>query len=137
MDTPREDNYSKRLKRIEDAVRLEKPDRVPIIVEFGYFIARYSGITYQDIFYDPVKCSGAYKKIVTELEPDAFHCLPFDSGLAMETIDSKTTKWPGRGLLPNQGHQYIEGEYMLMKNTLWNTSSHGRSKPEARLFNRI
>jgi len=105
--------YRERLKRIEDATQLKKPDRVPILLEFGYFVARYSGITYRDLLYDHVKCVDAYRKIVTELQPDAFHCIPFDSGPAMETIDTMTLKWPGHGLEPDQGHQYVEGEYMM------------------------
>ena len=107
------ETYRERIKRIEDATQLKKPDRVPVLVEFGYFVARYSGITYQDTFYDPVKLGMAYNKTVTELEPDVFHCLSFDSGLAMEAIDSRTLKWPGHGLAANQGHQYVEEEYML------------------------
>jgi hypothetical protein len=113
MNNPSRELYRERLQRIEDATRLKKPDRVPIILEFGYFIARYAGVTYRDIFYNHVKCAQAYRKTVTELEPDAFHCLPFDSGLAMETIDTRTMKWPGHGLTANQGHQYVEGEYMM------------------------
>jgi hypothetical protein len=105
--------YQERIKRIEDATQLKKPDRVPVLVEFGYFVARYSGIACQDIFYDPAKFAMAYDKTVTELEPDVFHCLSFDSGIAMETIDTKTIKWPGHGLDTNQGHQYVEEEYML------------------------
>jgi hypothetical protein len=105
--------YGARLKRIEEATRLKKPDRVPVLVELGYFIARYAGFSYQDIFYDSAKCAQAYQKTVTGLKPDAFHCLPFESGTAMEIIDTRTMKWPGHGLGPNQGHQYVEGEYMM------------------------
>jgi uroporphyrinogen-III decarboxylase len=105
--------YKERLKRIEHATLLMKPDRVPILLEFGNFIARYSGVTQQDILYDAAKCVRAYHKTVTGLEPDAFHCLSFDSGLAMETIDTKTMKWPGHGLAHNQTIQYVESEYMM------------------------
>ena len=106
-------SYRERLNRIEDAVRLKRPDRVPVLLELGYLIARYCGFTYRDIIYDSAKCASAYQKTVTWLEPDAFHCLPFDSGVAMETIDTRTMKWPGHGLPVNQGHQYVEGEYMM------------------------
>lgn len=105
--------YRLKVARIEDAVQLKKPDRLPIIVEFGYFVAKYSGISYQDLIYDRAKCVAAYRKVVTELDPDAFHCIPFDSGPAMEAIDSLVVKWPGHGLPANQSHQYVEGEYML------------------------
>jgi hypothetical protein len=105
--------YRERLKRITDAIQLKKPDRVPILLEFGYFMARYSGISFQDALYDHARCAEAYRKTVTELEPDAFHCISFDSGKALDTIDSQVMKWPGHGLSSNQSHQYIEGEYML------------------------
>jgi hypothetical protein len=105
--------YQQKLNRIEDAVQLKRPDRIPVILEFGYFVARYAGITYQDLIYDPIKCAAAYRKTVADFAPDAFHCIPFDSGPAMETIDSLTVKWPGHGVGPNHSHQYIEGEFML------------------------
>jgi hypothetical protein len=105
--------YLERLKRIEDAAGARKPDKVPILMEFGYLVASYSGITYEDFIYDSLKCAKAYEKIVTSLEPDVFHCLPFDSGPTMELIGTKTVKWPGQGLGPNVSHQYVEGEYML------------------------
>jgi hypothetical protein len=113
MPEPNKDLYQQKLNRIDDAVHLEKPDRVPIILEFGYFVARYAGITYQDLMYDPLKCAAAYRKTVADFAPDAFHCIPFDSGPAMGAIDSLTVKWPGHGLRSNQSHQYVEGEFML------------------------
>jgi hypothetical protein len=105
--------YQQKLDRIEDAVQLKKPDRIPVILEFGYFVARYAGITYQDLIYDPLKCVAAYRKTVADFAPDAFHCIPFDSGPAMEAIDSLTVKWPGHGVGANHSHQYVEGEFML------------------------
>ena len=113
MPETHEDLYRQKIDRIEHAVHLKKPDRIPIIFEFGYFIARYAGITYQDLLYEPMKCTAAYRKAVTDFEPDAFHCLPFDSGPAMEAIDSLVVRWPGHGLSSNQSHQYIESEFML------------------------
>ena len=52
--------YQQRLNRIEDAVHLKRPDRVPIILEFGYFVAGYAGIGYQELFCDPLKWAAAY-----------------------------------------------------------------------------
>jgi hypothetical protein len=105
--------YRTRIKRIEEAAAARKPDRVPIIFEFGTFVARYTGISYQEMLYDYKKCAGAYRKTVMELEPDGFICIPFDSGQAMDAIDTKTVKWPGHGLAADRCYQYVEGEYML------------------------
>jgi hypothetical protein len=113
LATPPTELYRQRIKRIEDAVAARKPDKVPFLIEFDYLVARYSGITYQDFVYDSLQCARAYEKTVTELEPDVFYCLPFDSGPAMEVIGTNTVKWPGQGLGPNTGHQYVEDEYRL------------------------
>jgi len=42
MPEPNKDLYHQKLNRIDDAVRLKMPDRVPIILEFGCFAARYA-----------------------------------------------------------------------------------------------
>jgi hypothetical protein len=65
--------YRQKLDRIEDAVQLKRPDRVPVILEFGYFVARYAGITYQNLIYDPIKFVAANRKIAADFAPDAFH----------------------------------------------------------------
>jgi hypothetical protein len=113
MPEAERDLYQQKLNRMEDAVQLKKPDRVAILLEFGYFVARYAGITYQDFIYDALQCVAAYRKTVSDFAPDAFHCIPFDSGPAMEAIDSLTVKWPGHGIGANHSHQYVEGEFML------------------------
>lgn len=43
-----EELYQERLKRVEDAIALRVPDRVPIVTFFSYFAARYAGITYEE-----------------------------------------------------------------------------------------
>ena len=65
MPESNKDLYQQKLKRIKDAVHLKKQDRVPIILKFGYFVARYTGITYQDLIYDLLKCSAACRKNTT------------------------------------------------------------------------
>jgi hypothetical protein len=113
MNNISDEQYNIRLKRINDAIQLKKPDRVPILLEFGYFIAGYSGISYRDALYNHAEYIKAFQKTVTEFEPDAFNCLPFDSGPVMEMVDTRVMKWAGHGLPDNQCHQYVEGEYML------------------------
>jgi hypothetical protein len=105
-------NYRERLKRIEDAVQLKVPDRVPTLVDFGYFAAKYGGITVEDAFYDKVKWAQAYKKAVVDFQPDMFHALLFFPGAAYEAVDTRVIKWPGHGVPSDQSMQFVEGEYM-------------------------
>ena len=112
MKAPQE-QYLERIKRVEDAIQLRVPDRVPVFVDFGYLAARYSGMTYEEVCYDPEKWAKANKKMVLDFQPDIFQFAhPLSVGEALEAIDSKLMKWPGHGVSSNQSHQYIEGEYM-------------------------
>jgi hypothetical protein len=104
--------YEKRVKRIEDAIQLKIPDRVPVAISLGYFPAKYGGITCQDAFYSPAKWKEAAKKTVVDFAPDAYIGVGPDSGKALEAIDFKQMVWPGHGTSPNHTHQFVEGEYM-------------------------
>ena len=50
-----EELYQEREKRVLDAIALRKPDRVPIAVLFGFFPAKYAGMTVEEAMYDPDK----------------------------------------------------------------------------------
>ncbi len=41
--------YQQREKRVLDAIALSKPDRVPVVVFFAFFPARYCGMTVQEL----------------------------------------------------------------------------------------
>ncbi len=65
-----EELYKERLKRVEDAVQLKVPDRVPVIPGFELFYAKYGGLSYYEAFYDYEKIKTAVKKTVADFEPD-------------------------------------------------------------------
>ena len=104
--------YDERVKRVEDALRLEIPDRVPVVLSLGYFPAKYAGITCEDAFYNPTKWKEASIKTVVDFHPDAYIGLGPDCGPALEALDFKQMAWPGHGTSPNHTHQFVEGEYM-------------------------
>ncbi len=105
--------YQEREKRVSDAIQLKIPDRVPIEMSFGYFPAKYTGVTCKPAYYDYDTWLEATKKTILDFEPDALcHVQNFSPGLALEYLDPKSVKWPGHGVLPQYGHQAIEGEWM-------------------------
>jgi len=104
--------YEERVSRIEDAIRLKIPDRVPVAFSLGYFPAKYAGITCEDAFYNAAKWKEAAIKTVVDFEPDAYLGVGPDSGEALEALDFKQMVWPGHGTSPHHTHQFVEGEYM-------------------------
>jgi hypothetical protein len=104
--------YREREKRIDDAVKLKKPDRVPVMVEFSYFPATYTGLTFEAAWYDYDGWLKACLKSVQDYEPDLVHVTPFFPGEILEHLDPKSLRWPGHGVTPNSSHQYLELENM-------------------------
>lgn len=112
-DKTTEQLYQEREKRVSDTIQLKIPDRVPIEMSFGYFPAKYTGITCKPAYYDYDTWLEATKKTILDFEPDALcHVQGISPGLAMEYIEPRSMKWPGYGLPPESGHQAIEGEWM-------------------------
>lgn len=103
--------YQERNKRLCDTVALKVPDRVPVDIAFGYFPARYLGISTAAAYYDYDTWLDATMKTAADFDPDGiWYVNGFSSGKAMEYIDPKSQRWPGHGV--THGHQAIEGEWM-------------------------
>jgi len=104
--------YQEREKRIEDAIALGVPDRVPVIVSFSYFAAKYYGITLKEAMFDGAKMAAAWEKTITDFQPDAYEN-PFGTrhvGMLSEIIDYKMMRWPGHGVGDNVNFQYLDFE---------------------------
>lgn len=107
-----EQSYKERAKRVEDAIQLQVPDRIPVVLSLGYFPAKYTGVTCADAFYNPAIWKAAIKKTIVDLEPDSCNITGPTSGSALEALDFKQMLWPGHGVSPFHTHQFVEGEYM-------------------------
>jgi hypothetical protein len=105
--------YKERDKRVNDAIALKIPDRVPIEMSFGYFPAKYTGVPCSVVYYEPEKWLAAVKKTVMDFQPDSlFYIQSLSPGKAMELLEPKTMRWPGYGVSPYHANQAIEGEWM-------------------------
>ncbi|MCX7858295.1 MAG: uroporphyrinogen decarboxylase [Deltaproteobacteria bacterium] len=109
-----EERYKKALKRFLDAIQLESlPDRVPIFITGTFLVANLYGLTPYEAMYDYDKIIEAHKRFLLDYMPD-YDVTPFfvGSGRVLEILDYKQYRWPGHGVSPNVGYQYVEAEYM-------------------------
>jgi hypothetical protein len=105
--------YSERDNRVNEAIAMKIPDRVPIQLFVGYFAGKYCGIPFSSAYYDPEKWRAANIRTITELEPDVYWAQTAAvSGKAMEILGPRQIRWPGFGVSPNSSHQMIELEPM-------------------------
>src|SRR3990172_12376249 len=65
-----ERDYKARVKRFADAIRLKKPDRVPLNPSFGGFAAGYYGYTEKDMMYDADKSADVALRSTVEFPCD-------------------------------------------------------------------
>lgn len=106
--------YQKRLARLENAIQLKTPDRVPFVPIMHYFPAKYTGLSGKEAFYDFNKWFEANRKTVLDFEPDLY-LPPAQSvypGSSLEILDCKQIQWPTHGVDPHSTYQFVEGEYM-------------------------
>ena len=54
--------YQQRLKRVQDAVALKEPDRIPCFPMTGTFPFLYAGYTMAEVMYDLEKAKNAIRK---------------------------------------------------------------------------
>ncbi len=103
-----------RMKRIDDAAKLKKPDRVPFVPMFSFFPAKYAGMTCKDYMHDYDNLRDATKKAILEYEPDQYlnpYGL-FGLGPLMGILDFNQVKRPGYGVPVDHSFQVVEKEYM-------------------------
>ncbi|MBN1177149.1 MAG: hypothetical protein JXA51_05665 [Dehalococcoidales bacterium] len=106
--------YRERTARFIKAIKLEEPDRVPVLLPSGFFPAFYAGYDLKTVMYDYDKLKEAYRKFVDEFEMDSFTgpglVLP---GRVLEMTGHRVHKWPGRGLPDKTSiYQFVEKDYM-------------------------
>jgi len=101
-----------REKRVNDAIELRVPDRVPVNLGTGVFAARYGGLSASAMYYDHAAYREACRKMLLDFEPDNGAMGIASSGLILELLDSKQYRWPGGTLPPDGTYQFVEGEYM-------------------------
>jgi uroporphyrinogen-III decarboxylase len=104
--------YKERETRFTDAIQLKIPDRVPVMIEFSYFPAKYTGITCEAAHYDYDLWLKANLKTINDYAPDVVQIIPFFPGSFYDMLESRQLKLPGRGIDPNHSHQFLEGEFI-------------------------
>jgi len=109
--------FTQRLERVNDAIALREPDKVPIAPLFSCAVQRLYNSDYKNLFYDFETAGEAFLKFYRDYPLcDAHSCSGFTSGKANELAGSTMIDWPGRPgtkVSNVSSHQVIEHEYML------------------------
>jgi len=106
-------------ERIQAAVNLQTPDRVPVAPLFYYFVANYNNMSFAEL-YDPVKYFNGLSCVFDELGPwDAHYFVnAYDKELIAFVIPMKLLE-PGEELPENTMRQFLEAEIMTPDDYEW------------------
>jgi uroporphyrinogen-III decarboxylase len=102
---------AERTKRMQDALHLRQPDRIPIQLIMSYMLAEMYGVTRQEQQEDDNSELEMLEKAALYFKPDTIQGL-FIHSMASVAVGDRTVKLPGYGLGPNGSFQYVEREYM-------------------------
>jgi uroporphyrinogen-III decarboxylase len=114
--------HKQRVTRFIKVIKMEEPDRVPVMLPTGSFPAYYAGSSFYNIMYDYNELKRCWIKFMDDFgDMDTFMgpgLIP--SGRIMEALDVKIMKWPGHGVGKNVTmQQIVEGEYMKADEYDW------------------
>jgi len=124
-----------RLARIEAAIDLREPDRVPVWGFAGDMVAKYSGITMYEMCYDNEKAMKANEKFMRDFPfdttmagiagldgrvfsvafvefPDISPVAAFVTGPIHDILGDKYCRFPGRETSENATPQFFGGTFM-------------------------
>jgi uroporphyrinogen-III decarboxylase len=109
-----EGGYKARVTRFVKAIKLEEPDRVPVMLPVQFFPAAYAGGSLKKVMYDYEELKRSWLMFLHDFEMDSFiGCGLVLSGRMLEMIDYKLQVWPGHGLADDiPSYQYVESENM-------------------------
>ena len=102
---------AERGKRLQDAIELKQPDRIPLNMPAGYLLADYGGITHEELLFNTAKAQELLERFALEFEPDTLIGL-FNSPGPSLALGDRMTKWPGVQLPASNSFQFDEHEFM-------------------------
>jgi hypothetical protein len=104
---------AERDKRIRDAAALSRPDRVPIMLQAGYLLAEYGGISNQALHEDAEKHQDLLEQFALEFTPDNAGGLVMHPDASV-VLGDRMTAFPGHGLPASGQFQFVESEFMTV-----------------------
>ena len=101
-----------RLQLLDDTLNYRKTDLIPVAPMIQYLpLNLYGGVTVQDVMMDYGKAEESYIRYHMEYQPDfAWGPQAIYPGAALDLLDCRYIRWPGRHLEPNAPFQVLDRE---------------------------
>jgi uroporphyrinogen-III decarboxylase len=100
-----------RTRRLQDAIQLKQPDRVPIQMPIGYLASDMYGVSHQEQHENADREIEILENAALYFQPDSLMGVYNNPGPSL-ALGDRMTRFPGHDLSPNGSFQFVEGEYM-------------------------
>ena len=110
--------FAEKMKRLDDALAVKEPDRVPLIPFSQTYVITHAGHTMAEAMYNPEAAKDGVRKYLAEYDPDAnygygaYFC---GMGPAFDKVGLKMLQWAGEEgsvCKENSIHQFVEKTYL-------------------------
>jgi hypothetical protein len=100
-------------ERIETAIGLGKPDRVPVVPIIDFFAGRYGGITQHDMLFDIAKADAALERTLHDMGPIDGQNLSYAGlGRIMQLL------FPTPPIMPGVRGEPMDGQFQFIEKTV-------------------
>lgn len=101
-------------RRLDMAIALQEPDRVPFVPKTSGFYLMDAGISFYDAMQDARNMIPGFQKYMEEFEPDAVNIGGLYGMDALEILGTNYLRWPGPtwGLPLESSFQHLDDVYM-------------------------
>lgn len=104
--------YERRTRRYYEIIKLQQPDRVPVVLNVGGYAAQYAGVPHRDFFYDYENAGKALALFYEDFDLEYQVGGNMNPGKALDRVGYKLYSWPGGKLPADRPFQCEEKEYM-------------------------
>lgn len=108
------DKLAEKKKRLDAAISLREPDRVPLAPKGGMFYGTAYGISYYDVMMDNRNAIPGMLRFMEEYDPDMVWAPIVYPIPPMEALEPSYIKWPGpqHGLPLSSPYQILDDSYL-------------------------
>jgi len=104
---------AERARRLDDALAMRQPDRIPIQFRPGFLAAEMAGLPHGALFDDPELALELQVAAALRFAPDTMAAGLGHPGPSA-ALGDRMTKWPGHGFGPDGSFQFHEHEFMTV-----------------------
>lgn len=106
--------FGERMKRVQDAIALKEPDRVPFVPTTGNLVALEYGVSIRDGMLDQRNLIPALDRMLEDMKPDYFYMPDFFPKKGMDILQPININYPGKTAEfgDNFTYQVVDHEFM-------------------------